>query len=281
MKPTLLTGASGNIGRAILDQLKPSATLFTGHRAPLHGSIAQRHFDLEDPSSFPTALERIHTVFLLRPPQLSDVPRYFTPFVQTARSAGVQHIVFLSVQGADKVRSIPHAKIERLLMQCGVPYTFIRPSYFMDNLTTTLCADIRDNDRIELPAGNAPFRWIDVRDIGAGAARILQEPDGHTNVAYTFTGPDLLAFPDVCQLLSEVLGRTIHYHSPHPVRYFFEERRRSGNGDLALVKTALHYLPRWQAPPAYSSDLEHLIGRPCGGLREFLERNRTYWSAET
>ena len=278
MKPTLITGATGNIGTAVLRHLPAAPELFIAQRKgkPMPG---QRHFDLADPATLPKALEGMHTVFLLRPPQLADVPRYFSPFISAAISGRVQHIVFLSVQGAENVRFIPHAKIEKLIRESGIAYTFVRPSYFMDNLTTTLLEDIRDRDRIVLPAGKAPFRWVDVNDIGAGIARILEDPAPHADKAYTFTGPDLIAFPEVCRMLTATLGRPISYHSPNPVRYYFMERKRSGNGDLALVKTVLHYLPRWQKPPVHSPDLEPILGRPASGLRSFLEEHRSEWIA--
>ena len=237
-----------------------------------------RQLDFATPGTYHRSLQDMHTVFLMRPPQLSDVPRYFDPFLEAAVAAGVRHIVFLSVQGAEHIRFIPHAKIERSILRSGLPYTFVRPSYFMDNLTTTLLEGIRDNDRIVLPAGKAPFRWTDVADIGAGIARILLDPTPHAGRAYTFTGPDLVAFPEVCTMLSDILGRTIHYSSPGPLHYFMAERTRDGGADLALVKTVLHYLPRWQKAPAYSDDLHTLLGSAASGLHGFMVRNKALWT---
>jgi len=277
MRSTLITGATGNIGKAVLRHLPPAPEVYTAHFTQPPGDPHKRLLDFTKPETLPAALEGMHTVFLLRPPQLSDVPRYFEPFMRAAAAAAVRHIVFLSVQGAEHVSFIPHAKIEKLIKKSGIAYTFVRPGYFMDNLTTTLLADIRDHDRIVLPAGKAPFRWTDVNDIGAGIAKILQDPTTHAGRAYTFTGPDLIAFPEVCRMLGETRGRPVHFLSPGPLRYFFAERKRTGKGDLALVKTVLHYLPRWQSPPAYSPELADILGHPASTLKAFMERHRKEW----
>ena len=91
------------------------------------------------------------------------------------------------MQGADRASFIPHAKIEKLILKSDIAYTFIRPSYFMQNLTTTLRQDIREKNKIFLPAGEAHFLWVDVDDIGKAIARVLEEPEKHLNRIYTIT----------------------------------------------------------------------------------------------
>ena len=62
--------------------------------------------DFGNPASFARALDGISYVFLIRPPELADAKRYFLPFLEAAQAAGVRHIVFMSVIGAEKNRSI-------------------------------------------------------------------------------------------------------------------------------------------------------------------------------
>jgi len=79
---------------------------------------------------------------LLRPPQISDVKKYFAPLVETAKKSSIKHIVFLSVQGVDNSKIIPHHKIEKSIVDSKIIYTFLRPAYFMQNFTTTLRNDL-------------------------------------------------------------------------------------------------------------------------------------------
>jgi uncharacterized protein YbjT (DUF2867 family) len=183
MLKIFLTGASGNVGQAVLQALQSSpdfesSQLFLGLREPSNQAQA-RYFDFEQPASFLPALEGMQVLFLLRPPQLADVPRYFSPLIAAAQAAGLQHIVFLSVQGVEKSRYIPHHQIEALIRNSGIAYTFLRPAYFLENFTTTLRTELLENQRIFLPAGRAKFRLVGLADVGRVGAVVLLKPEAH------------------------------------------------------------------------------------------------------
>lgn len=72
----------------------------------------ERKLDFQDTSTFVAALDGIDTLFLMRPPQISNVKKYFHPFLDTVRTKGVHHIIFLSLQGAESTTITPHGKIE-------------------------------------------------------------------------------------------------------------------------------------------------------------------------
>lgn len=90
----------------------------------------------------------IDTIFLLRPPHLSDIDTYFKPLIFKIKDTNIKQIVFLSVQGAEKSKAIPHNKIERLINENELDFIFLRPSYFMQNLTTILIDDIKTKREI-------------------------------------------------------------------------------------------------------------------------------------
>ncbi len=92
MSNILITGASGNIGFEIIRGLHKLSTrhqIIAADLNPDHAknvlgeftSLQYRKLDFADPATFADALEEIDKVFLLRPPQLADVPKYFEPFV--------------------------------------------------------------------------------------------------------------------------------------------------------------------------------------------------------
>lgn len=277
----LVTGSSGQVGRALLRHHTPQRTwaaVGTARRAPSPDGLV-RHFDWTDPRSFEPALDGIDAVFLLRPPALSDVDGIFRPFVSALERCGVERVVFLSVQGAspDASSVIPHAQIEALLAERGLRTVILRPSYFMQNLSTTLAEDIRTHDRIVLPAGRAPFLWVDVDDIGAAAAAVLDRFDELEGSAQILTGTDLLDFASVARRMSEVLDRRIRYRSTGPVRFYLRSRSRGMGHGQSLVMTALHTVPRFTDPPTIHGDLADLIGRPPTTLDAFLQRERDTW----
>ena len=66
-----------------------------------------------------------------------------------------------------------------------------------------------------MPAGRGNTSFIDVRDIGAVAAKILTE-NGHAKSAYSITGSEALNYYQVAEMLTQVLGRPITYRKPSP-----------------------------------------------------------------
>lgn len=281
----LITGATGTVGAAVLaalatDPLPPGAgSLFAGCRTPADGlnplppGVTARRFDFEVPATWPAALAGVSTLFLLRPPQLADVPGTFAPLLAMAQAAGVRHVVFLSVQGAENNGVIPHRKIENLLLASGLLWTFLRPAYFMQNLTTTLRTDLLVRHRIRLPAGRTPFRWVDVEDIGRVAAAVLRNPAAHARRAYDVTGDELADFGTVAALISTRTGVTVRYEPVSPLRFLWEQHRAGQPLTYGLVLVMLHWLPRFFAPPPGADTVRHLTGRAPGTLAAFIARD--------
>ncbi|OKL53140.1 hypothetical protein BSZ39_11095 [Bowdeniella nasicola] len=94
------------------------------------------------------AFDGVSAMFLVRPPAVGNVKRDLLPALEFGRKAGLEHVVFLSLQGAEKNRVVPHATIESYLRESGMAHTFVRASFFHQNLSTTHAADIRDRDEI-------------------------------------------------------------------------------------------------------------------------------------
>jgi len=278
----LLTGASGQVGRAIQRHFPAHSNhfLLLSSRDKDTLSARQRYFDFADLPGSEAALQEADVLFLLRPPQLADVDAYFRPLVEACGHTGIRHILFLSVQGVDQASFIPHAKIEKLIRNSAIRYTFFRPSYFMQNLTTTLRAEIVHRDRIFLPSGKKPFLWVDVDDVGAAIARVLAEAGQHHNQIYTLTGPDLLSFGEVARMLSEELGRPIRYQSPNLLRFGWYRRRQGDDWSYIMVLILLHYLARFQSVPEQHDDLRELVQKEPRSLRQFIRANLSAWERE-
>lgn len=164
MKNVLVTGASGSVGSAIVRHLSTTDTKVwkASYKDALQSD--ELYFDFDNLSRTTNSLNNLDVLFLLRPPHISNTEKYFEPLITACVQMKVKHIVFLAVQGAEKSSIIPHHRIEKIIVRSALPYTFIRPSYFMQNLTSTLKQDIRAKGLISLPAGKAKFLWVDVND---------------------------------------------------------------------------------------------------------------------
>ena len=231
--PVLVTGAPGNVGTPLVAELlrlgapvRVAARHAAAARAALGDAVDLSPFDFERPDTFGPALAGVERMFLLRPPQIADVDGAIAPALRAAEAAGVRHVVFLSIQGAEKNRIVPHRKVEERLRASGMAWTFVRAAYFMQNLSTTHAPEIRELDEIWVPAGRSSrTAHVDARDVAAVAARALVE-DGHGGRAYTPTGPAALTYDEVAALLTAELGRPIRYADPGLLAYWRRMRRR-------------------------------------------------------
>ncbi|NBB88520.1 MAG: NmrA family NAD(P)-binding protein [Bacteroidetes bacterium] len=284
MKTILITGATGNVGRAVINSLRPHAKHLNiqaalrkrpteNQKDGLEG-VQPVHFDFDSPKSMEVALSDCDMLFLLRPPQLADVKKYFEPLIKIAVEKQLNHMVFLSVQGAESSSLIPHHKIEKLILDSGLPYTFLRPAYFMQNFTTTLRKDIVKHQRIYLPAGKAKFTLIDVEEVGEVAAEVLTDPKPHTKKAYVLTNEEQLSFEEMTQIIREETQLPLTYKSPNLLSFFFHKWRKGLSAGYIFVLIMLHYFPRFQATPETSDTVKHITGEYPRSFREFVIAHR-------
>ena len=282
MKRILVTGATGQVGAALIAALgaidgiavRAAVRDVASAAATWRGDARVRPvaFDFLDPTSQDAALADCDSLFLMRPPQLNGD---FGDLIARARQHGVTHIVFLSVQGAESNRFIPHHKIEGRLMSSGVPFTLLRPAYFMQNFTSTLHDELVRRHRIFLPAGNARFTLVDVGDIARVAARVIAQPDTrHHGQAYTLTSQTPLNFQQMAAQLTTGLGTPITYESPGPWRFYRTLRRDGREPGLVLVMLLLHMLPRFTRTPPVTQTVAELTGRTPVEFAHFVASHR-------
>ena len=291
MSNILITGATGNVGFEViryLHEMNTSNQIIVAGRNTVKAKQMFRdypelryvHFDFGDPGTFDTALAGIDRIFLLRPPQLADVDKYFRPLLSKIREHNIGEIVFLSVQGAEKSRVIPHNKIEKLIRDYRLDHIFIRPGYFMQNLTTTLLGDIQQKRQIILPAGRAKFNWIDIKNIGEACAILLDKFGDYKNQAFDITGPENTCFARVTSLVNEVVENPVAYRNVNPFQFFRIKKREGMEKGKIIVMILLHFLPRFQKEPEISDFYERLTGKVPTLLRTFIQREKKHFKKQ-
>jgi len=284
MKPVLITGATGNVGREIVKCLHSAgvpvrAAVVSPADAPnLPVPVPWVRFDFTDPQTYPATFDGIEKMFLLRPPHLAQVKRDIQPALEYAAQAGVKHIVFLSLIGAEKNRFVPHAQIEKVLQQGTVAYTFLRCGFFMQNLSTTHRQDIQAGD-IFIPAGYGKTAFIDVRDIAAAAAKILSE-SGHEQKVYPLTGHAAYDYGEVATLMSQILGRPIRYSNPSLPRFIWRFWRRGHPLSYVSVVAAIYLTTRLGLAATITPHTGELLGRDPLTLSQFIQDYAGVWTRE-
>ncbi len=280
----LVTGANGRVGQSLIRYLSHQPVrIFAGVRRPEQytgatAGVEPVAFDLTRPESYASYLGQMDALFLMRPPQLTQMV-HFRRCIDRAVSYHLKFVLFLSVQGANRSRVIPHAKIEKLIRESGLPHCFIRPSWFMQNLEGPLWKDLTERKEIFLPAGKARFLPIHVEDIGSTASQILLQTTSFNGQALDLTGSEKLSFPEMAAVLSEELDRTIRYRSAGPCAFFMRKRKEGLPWDFALVQYMLHFLPRISAEPGLSGKVEEITGRPPRTFRTYARELSLRWPA--
>ena len=269
----LITGASGNVGRAILSKFTQSdVQLFAGVRdaqrskTTLDNGCEYCALDLEK-GIYPDI--DFDAIFLMRPPQLAH-PEIFENFLKTLNPS--TKIVFLSVYGADKRHYLPHAKIEKVISRNGFQHVFIRPCYFMENLTTTLWKELKQNKRIYLPSSNLKFQWVAVDDIAeVSKTALLQDVRSE---AVNVCSDEIYGFQEVINKINSICSTKFSYKSPSLIKYVMYNIKSHEKLSFTLVMLLLHFLPRFgKQEAAPSSDIKQIIGRNPVSLDDFIERN--------
>ena len=280
--PVLVVGASGNVGaatvRALVDRgiaVRCGAT-DPARFQPVPGAETVE-LDLFRPATFGPAVDGARGLFLLRPPPVSKVGPTLNALTDAAVAAGVEHVVFSSVAGADTNRVVPHHRVETHLRDHAPSWTILRPGFFAQNLTDAYRRDIVEDDRIHLPAGTGRVAFIDTRDIGDVAGTVFADPAAHRGKGYTLTGPRAVTFEEVAQILSATLGRTIRYEPATVLGYARHLRRQGLPLAQVAVQTVLHTGLRRGDAEAVDPTLEHLLGRPGRTIEQYVREHADSW----
>src|SRR4051812_20250813 len=239
----LVTGATGTIGRHVVEQLvKRGADVRALAREPakanLPAGVTVVQGDLLDVDSIRSAFKGVSTLFLLN----AVVPDEFTQALialNVAREAGVERVVYLSVIHSDRYVNVPHFAgkfgVERMIEQAGFNATILRPAYFMSN-DLTIKDVVLNHGVYPMPIGGKGLAMIDPRDISEIAALELIRHENATGPLplerINLVGPDTLTGSDVAAIWSKVLQRPIVY----------------GGDDSAGFESNLRkFMPSWMA----------------------------------
>ncbi|HEY3607179.1 MAG TPA: NmrA/HSCARG family protein, partial [Pseudonocardiaceae bacterium] len=205
-----MVGATGLQGgatvRALLDANTPVRALARRTDTDTARALAELGADLvaadlDDPDSLRTAFTGVRGVFAMTTPgydQRTDLEvSHGHAIADAAAAAGVPHVIYSSVGGAERHTGIPHfdskRDVEEYLTARGLSTTFVRPVFFMDNFAQFATPAMADGTlvvRLPLPAG-IPLQMIAAADIGAVAAAVALNPDRVAGGSIEIAGDEL------------------------------------------------------------------------------------------
>lgn len=276
----LITGASGNVGREVLKQIAETGVpVRAAFQSPdkagaVPPGVEIVIMDYNQPETVRAALKGVENVFLVGPPT-SRLPAMERAAVDEIRSAGAHHIVKLSaIGGRSAIFPKLHADSEEYIQSSGVPYTFLRPNWFMQNMVNYSTETINSQNAFYGCQSDGKVSQIDLRDIGAVAVKVLTEK-GHSGKAYTLTGAEALSNLQIAAILSEELGREVRYVDLAP-----EQMRQAMLGAgvpdwNANAMIDLQRLYRDGGASDVTNDVETLLGRKPIQYQQFSRDYRS------
>lgn len=281
IKNILVTGARGQVGGAVVKALKDgSAEVIAGGTSPenmnMPPGVRTVKIDYEQPDSVASALNAAEGLFLVAPPMDWQAPEKLNPVIDRALDAGVKHVIFNSALGMDQNEDAPLRKIERHLMASGIPYTILRPNFFMENFSSGFIAPMISQGGIFLAAADARTSFISTEDVAAVAAAAFD--NGLVGAEYNLTGPSALDHAKVAGIISEVSGKSIQYQA------LAEEDMLQGARDQGMDEGAIEYMAMlyravrngWLA--AVTPDVQSVLGRPPISFGDFAQKNAAAWT---
>ena len=275
VRPVLVTGATGRIGRLVVEQLLGAgvpvrALTRSPAAASLPAAVQVVLGDLTVPESLDAGLQGVSAVFLVW-----TAPPPAAPAVVERLATHVRRLVFLSSPHRTphpffqqpNPMAVLHADIERLIAAAGFESTIIRPGMFASNALHWWAAPIREGDVVRWPYGAAETAPIDERDIASVAARALYE-DGHAEADYVLTGPESLSQAEQVSNIGAAIGRQIRFEELSPDEF---RRETSGRWPGPVVEMLLAAWGATIGRPAFvTSTVSDVVGSPPRTFRQWL-----------
>jgi len=198
----LVLGATGKTGARVAQGLRAhGVTVREGSRNAIPA------FDWEDQTTWPAALAGMDAVYITYQPDLAapGAEAAIGVFAEAAKSAGVRHLVLLSGRGEPAAQ-----RCEAIVQNSGLAWTVLRASWFNQNFSEGHLLEPVLAGVIALPGGNVAEPFVDAGDLADAAVAAFTDAR-HIGQLYEMTGPRALTFAEVAEILSDALGRDIHY----------------------------------------------------------------------
>ncbi len=284
----LVIGGTGTVGSGVVQELlkRGAKVRVLARKQPEKGKLPAgvelAIGDLLDPPSLEKAMQGAEKIFLVNAVVTDELTQALIAY-GIARRVGVKHITYLSVFKVEEFRDVPHfaskLAIESALREFGLPYTILRPGYFIQN-DLALKDALTGPGIYPMPLGAAGICAVDTRDIAEAAAISLTQP-GHEEQTYDL-GPTLISGPANAATWSKLLGKEIRYTGHNFDQW---EQQMRGNGleawqafDLRTMFQAF-FDRGFVSTETEIARLTKLLGHAPRSYEDFAKETAALWKA--
>ena len=215
-----ITGAAGHLGRLtaqlVLDGAPADEVVLVTRRPDeladlVAAGAVVRHGDFDQPDALPQAFAGVDRLLLISADTVGQRVRQHTAAVAAAAAAGVGHVIYTSIVNAGSelplVVSHEHGATEHAIREHGLRWTALRNGLYAE-FQIGAAARAAASGTLVHNNGDGATAYVSRDDCAAAAAAVLTT-DGHEDVAYDITGPELFTQAQLAALVSEIVGRPI------------------------------------------------------------------------
>ncbi|MEU1689457.1 NAD(P)H-binding protein [Micromonospora sp. NPDC005707] len=262
----LVTGATGNVGRRVVERLAVAghgvrAVTRDPSRANLPAGVEVVAADLADPETVRPHLDGVRAVFLIWPFVDPAATAQLAPRVAAALAgAGSPRVVYVSAASAEADPGSFWALVERAIVASGLPWTMLRPTGIATN-TLGWAEPIRAEGVVRWPYGAAARSMVHEDDIAAVAVEALTT-DRHDRRTYVLTGPRTVTQAEQVRIIGKAIGREVLWEDvpAEAVRPMLA----AAMGSAAFADAALAgWAAMAETPEQVTGDVAAVLGRPA------------------
>jgi NAD(P)H dehydrogenase (quinone) len=262
----LVTGATGGLGKLILERLTGRGDVVAGTRSPekLPAGLPTRHIDFDDAVSLADGFADVDTLLLISAGYGEDdtvIARHGAA-IEAAEKARVRHIIYTSLcaAGDHLTYALPHRWTERRLMRGSTDWTILRNGLYAELLARLAVAD--SDGRLTVPLADGRLAAVAREDLADVAARVATEAPSHVGRIYELVGEHAIGGDNLAEVLADAAGTAVSYE---PGRLAQVRERLSASGAAAfqvpmVVGTLSAIAGGFMS--GTQSDLAHLLGNP-------------------
>ena len=270
-----ITGVTGKLGSyvAVLVDKKGIASIHLARspeRAKVYASAEIRQMVYANTPEVVEALKGIDVLLMVSARENPERVKEHKSFLDAAKLAGVQHIVYTSFYGADEkatfTLSRDHAQTEAYIKDLGFTYTFLRDNFYLDFLIDMAL----ENGEIRGPAGSGLVSAVARKDTSRVAAEILLNPKEWENLTLNLTGPEDLSMKEITTLLSKATKQLITYVD-ESLEEAYESRKKWPAQTWEYDAWVTTYTAiKLGEQAGVSTDVEKVLGYPASSLLDIL-----------
>lgn len=216
-----VTGATGQLGRLVIEQLKARVSgqqsVVALVRDPAKAAdlgVEVRAADYDQPGTLAQALKGVDVLLLISSDAIGQRVPQHRNVIEAAKTAGVKRIAYTSILHADTTPiglGVEHHATETMIRESGLDHTLLRNSWYLENYAGAIAGALHAGAFVG-SAGEGRISAASRADY-ADAAAVVLTSEGHAGKTYELAGDEAFTLADLAAETSRQTGRDLPYNN--------------------------------------------------------------------